>query len=68
MEELARLIISAAECHEQSWEPEKKKYGLSINQCIERYTAHDQHERRLASMLLHVCWNDAQSWAEEVLK
>jgi hypothetical protein len=66
MKQLADAILKTAELRESSWQV--NSYSLTVGKAAHCICKNNPHMESLVSILLFVCWNDALSWAEKVMR
>lgn len=67
LELIANAITAAVHEREESWNSDKKAYGLTLDEAVGRATS-NKDRAALVSILLSAAWNDSQEWAKDVLE
>ena len=73
--EVAMVCLFAMKLHEESWDAESSRYGLSMREASEDAVAasmegHPPDTQKAVSGLIHLMitsWNDAEFWATAIV-
>jgi hypothetical protein len=66
LRKIARVIVTAQQIREDSWNGKRYKHGLHDAAGIA--IPDEPQVAQLVYLLTALAWNDAQDWAEEVLR
>ncbi len=71
MEDLALAILLAQDLHDESFNEDTLTYSVSQNEAADKAGSKlgfDKRATQVIFLLNTCCWNNIQSWAEDILK